>query len=180
MKIKMLHETDEINKLEIVDTSVTFNKIYQESYFPTKYDLELKQANVLIIPQAFRNYQRMVFPENTTSFLEYLRVKSNQSDIISNICIDDENYLELELHDNTINLPELLANWIVFPILTSIISSYLYDKIKERSSKKNVLKTTINITVESNGKSKRIHYEGNAENFDNAMKTVNKRLKDIL
>ena len=57
----MLHETDEINKLEIVDTLVTFNKIYQESYFPKKYELEIKQANVLIIPQSFRDYQRMVF-----------------------------------------------------------------------------------------------------------------------
>lgn len=171
---------DEKQILELTDTTLTFNEIYLKPYFPERYEEDIKRANVLLIPQYFRDYDHVVFPEQTSRFFEYIKEKSIGTGIIPEICISDEEYRELQLHDSTINLPELIAQLIFFPILTSIIAAYFYEKIKERGHKDEPLKATINITVESDGKSKRIHYEGNADKFDDVMKTVNKRLKKIL
>ncbi|MDU5082829.1 hypothetical protein [uncultured Tissierella sp.] len=169
----MLHESKENERIEVTEVGLSFEDVYKQDYFPKEYEEELKLANLLLIPRTFRDYEIPVFPEGTLEFFEYIKDRAINTDLIPDICVSDERYRELELHSDIINLPELIVNNFALPIITSIIASYFYDKIKER---KKDINATVNITVEKKGKSKKISYEGNIENFEKTMKIVSKNL----
>ena len=51
----MLHESDLEQKINVTDVDINFESIYEKDYIPQKYIEEIKQANVLIIPnEGFR------------------------------------------------------------------------------------------------------------------------------
>lgn len=70
----------------------------------------------------------------------------------------------------------LIVQYAILPIVTSMIASYLYDKVKSMNKGKSETNTNVHIIVEKNGKSKKIDYEGTIENFEDAMKTVEKTI----
>ncbi|EJL29090.1 hypothetical protein [Brevibacillus sp. BC25] len=170
----MIHESNEVKKIEINDVATTFSEIYNKPYFPKEYEEEIKKANVLLIPyEKFRVIEGPVFPEETRDFFEYLRENSVKFGVISDICISDEKFQALELHADVMNLPEMLVNLYVLPITINLVSSYLYEKMRTRKSD---LKIKVGIVVESNGSSKRISYEGDADKFKETIETVSKEL----
>jgi hypothetical protein len=56
------------------------------------------------------------------------------------------------------------------PIVTGLIANYLSEKMKSRRTG---LKVKVNLIVESNGKSKKVSYEGDADKFESAIKAIN-------
>ena len=46
----MLHESDLEQKINVTDADINFESIYEKDYIPQKYIEDIKQANVLIIP----------------------------------------------------------------------------------------------------------------------------------
>lgn len=166
----MLHESNVEKELKITDTDVNFEVIYDKEYIPQKYLDSIKNANVLLIPhEGFRDKKGYYFPECTSEFYEYLRGKE---EIETEICIDDDEFQKLELHADIIYVATLIIQYVVLPVVTSIISSYLCDKIKSMNKKKKDVNTSVHIIVEKKGRSKKIDYEGSVENFEEAMKTV--------
>ena len=68
--------THEINykKVQIIDSDLTFEKIYEKKYIPSKYLDEIKKANLLIVPnENFRKKGDVLFPETTREFFEYIQ-----------------------------------------------------------------------------------------------------------
>ena len=60
----MLHESDLEQKINVTDVDINFESIYEKDYIPQKYIEEIKQANVLIIPnEGFRDKKGLFFPE---------------------------------------------------------------------------------------------------------------------
>jgi hypothetical protein len=171
----MLHESSETNKLEIQDADTTFADIYTKPYFPKEYEDDVKKANVLLLPYpSFRDYNKPVFPEETQKFFGFLK-ESNEPDIITDICISDDDYLELELHDDLITLPILILDKAVLPVVTGLITSYLYEKKKARKTE---LKVKVTMTVVDGEKSKSISYEGDADKFESTLSTAKEKFFD--
>lgn len=82
----------------------------------------------------------------------------------------------MELHADIVYVATLVVQYTVLPIVTSMIASYLYDKVKSMNKEKDETNTNVHIIVEKNGKSKKVDYEGSIDNFEKAMKTVEKTI----
>jgi hypothetical protein len=167
----MLHESHEKNKLIIKDTDLNFESVYSKPYFPKEHEEEIKKANLLLIPiESFRNFNKPVFPEETNKFYDYLR-EHNKDGLNTEIVIADEDYLELELHSELINLPYLILDKALLPIVIGLITNYIYEK-KFTLGRKPKMKVTMSV-VEGK-KSKSISYEGDPENFERTISAANK------
>lgn len=172
----MEHESDKIKEVNVSDTSLGFEEIYLKPYTPQEHINEIKRANVLLIPnEGFREKDGYFFPECTDEFLQYLKDKSE--DLIVDICISNDDYQKIELHSDVVNVAMLIVQWAVFPILTSMIGSYLYDKAKKANKSPEDINAAVNIIVEKTGKATKITYNGSIENFESAMHSIKKNLK---
>lgn len=165
----MIHESNKVNSLVITESDLTFKNVYLKPYFPKDLQEDLKKANLLLLPyEGFKNSKDPVFPEQTMEFYKF--IKNYQSDELKgDICISDEDYAELELHADFINLANMIVTIGIFPIATGLIANYLYQKIQERNRKTD-LKVKVNITIVDGDRSKSISYEGDAEKFEETIK----------
>ena len=60
--------------LNVSDTDVTFEGIYQKPYVPAEYIDDIKKANLLIIPnEGFRDESDVLFPETTREFFDFIK-----------------------------------------------------------------------------------------------------------
>lgn len=163
----MIHESDKVSDLVIVESDLNFEVIYSKSYFPKEYKDELKKANLLLIPyEKFKTFESPVFPEETMEFYKFIKNYDNNK-LIGDICISDENYIELELHADLLNIANMIVESVALPVTLGLITNYLDRKIQER---KTDFKVKVNITVVDGDKSKSISYEGDAEKFEKTMK----------
>lgn len=168
----MQHFSFKSKTVNVQECDITFDDIYMKEYAPHE-DLEyLKKANVLMLPdEEFRGHKGCFFPEVAEEFLNYLRDHS-EPPVIVDICVKDESFNRVELHSELINLGQMIVQYAVLPIITSIIATYLYEKINKMHRKADEVDTKIEIIVEQDKKSKRITYSGSIENFERAMDTV--------
>lgn len=135
----------------------------------------IKSSDILLMPyKDFREGYVALFPEETMKFFEYVKEECENKNLNADICISDEDYKEIELHSEVINISGILVQSWALPIITGIISSYLFKKL-EQFNRKGV-STNVNITIEKNGESKTVHYEGSIENFEDAMKSINENI----
>ena len=155
----MKHEIEEI-ELSISDSNIKFEDIYEKNYIPQEYISDIKNANLLLIPEEDHNrYNQPVFPELTSEFWDYLKNNAPE-EIISDIAISDEDFNKLELHSATIIVATFIVTSIVLPLTINLVSSYLYDKAKQMHRKEDELSAEINIIVQNGSESKQISYKG--------------------
>ena len=148
--------------LNVADSNVTFEKIYKKDYIPTEYLDDIKKANLLIIPnENFRDEGDVLFPETTREFFDFIREFPND-EIIADIAISDENFKRIELHSALIEVAPIIVQWVVFPIATSMIASFLYELVKKYRRKPEDTSAKVQIITEETAtkKSKKITYEG--------------------
>ncbi|OOR21735.1 hypothetical protein [Bacillus cereus] len=166
----MIHESNKVNDLVITEGKLNFEDIYSKSYFPKEYEEDLKKANLLLIPyEGFKTIEDPVFPEETMKFYEFIKDYSDER-LIGDICISDDNYVELELHADLISLANMVIDTAVLPITLGLITNYISQKLQER---KGDLKIKVNMTVVDGEKSTTISYEGDADKFEETIKAVN-------
>lgn len=68
--------------MNVSDTDVTFEEIYKKPYVPVEYMEDIKNANLLIIPnEGFRDEGDVLFPETTREFLEFLKDNANDVEL---------------------------------------------------------------------------------------------------
>ena len=169
------HEFKE-NKFEIVDCETTIESLKLESYFPTEFSDEILSSNVILLP--VENYNKVdypVFPEKTSAFYDYLKENETEG-IKTSICIADDRYAELELHNDEITLATIIIFYIALPMTVNLISNYLFDIMKKRRTKLNV---KIDIIVTKNKKSKKIKYQGAVEEFEKTLKSLPDNFLDL-
>ncbi len=170
----MQHEV--VNKIvKIIDCEETFETIYKKEYFPQKLMDEIKEANVLLIPDYVKrgNEEGYMFPEYSQEFLEYL--KDNVSDNLRpDIAIDDEDFVQLELHSAIITVGTFIVSKVAFPIMIGLVTNFLYDQAKKMHREKKDVSAKVNIiaTEETGKKSKMISYEGPVSGIEEALKAA--------
>lgn len=164
--------------LNVTDSDVTFEKIYKKEYIPTEYLDDIKKANLLIIPnENFRDEGDVLFPETTREFLDFIREFPND-EIISDIAISDEDFKRIELHSAVIEVAPVIVQWVVLPIATSMIASFLYDLVKKYRRKPEDTSAKVKIITEETEtkKSKMITYEGPVSGVKDALDQAAKDL----
>ena len=157
--------------LEIVDTDISFDIIYSKKYIPKGYIEDIKKANFLIIPEEnFRGEELLLFPETTREFYEYVQ-DSHTDDIISDIAISDEDFQKIEMHSATITVATIIVEFVVLPIATGLVASFLYDLIKKYHRKDDETTAEVNMIVEDKKakKSKKITYKGPVSGVKDAL-----------
>lgn len=164
--------------LNVTDSDVTFEKIYKKEYIPTEYLDDIKKANLLIIPnENFRDEGDVLFPETTREFLDFIREFPND-EIISDIAISDEDFKRIELHSAVIEVAPVIVQWVVLPIATSMIASFLYDLVKKYRRKPEDTSAKVKIITEETEtkRSKMITYEGPVSGVKDALDQAAKDL----
>ena len=93
----MEHESNE-NRLTITDSPITFETALKKTYVPADVLDELKNANLLIIPNENSGRTKdPVFPETTLDFYEYLKDHA-PDEVKPDVLASDGDFKILELH----------------------------------------------------------------------------------
>ena len=164
--------------LNVSDTDITFEEIYKKPYVPEAYLNDIKQADLLIIPnEGFRNEDDVLFPETTRDFFEYLK-ENEHVGIVADIAISDENFQRIELHSAVIEVAKIIVQWGVLPIATNMISTFLYNLVCRYHRKPEDTSAKVQIIVEETEtkKSKKITYEGPVSGVKDALDRASKDL----
>lgn len=164
-------------KISVLDSDITFDKVYEKDYIPQEYIDEIKNANFLLIPDDDRCEDRCLFPETTRDFFDFVREQKNE-EIIADIAISDECFQYIELHSAVIEVAKIIIQWGVLPIVTSMIASFLYDLVKKhhRNPKETSAKVQIIIEETKTKKSKQIIYEGPVSSIKDSLDQITKEL----
>lgn len=172
--------THEINykKVQIIDSDLTFEKIYEKKYIPSEYLDEIKKANLLIVPnENFRKKGDVLFPETTREFFEYIQDHPND-EIVADIAISDDNFQRIELHSAVIEAATIIVNVVVLPVAINMISNYLYDLIKKYHRKPEDTSARLKIISEETKtkKTKIISYEGPVSEVKETLEIATKEI----
>ena len=153
--------------IKILDTDITFERVYEKDYIPAEYIDDIKMANFLIIPnEEFRDKGDVLFPETTREFFDYIKEASDDQ-IIADIAISDEDFQCIELHSAAIEVATII-----------VIASFLYDLVKKYRRKPEDTSAKVQIITEETAmkKSKIITYEGPVSGVKDALDQAAKDL----
>lgn len=165
-------------KINVSDSEITFDKIYEKDYVPKEYIDEIKGANLLIIPnEHFCENGNILFPETTREFYDFIK-EQTQNGIVADIAISDEDFQRIELHSAVIEVATIIVQWGVLPIATSIIATFLYNLVKKYRRSPNETSAKVKIITEETAtkKSKQITYEGPVSGVKDALEQASKDL----
>lgn len=165
-------------KIEIEETDITFDSIYDKSFIPQDYIEDIKKADILIIPEEnFREEGDVLFPETTREFLEYLQEQIHK-DMSVDIAISDEDFRKIELHSDLVNVATIIVSSTAFSIACSMVASFLYDMAKKLLKRPQDLNAKVKIISEETKtkKTKSITYEGPVSGIKEALEQASKDL----
>lgn len=153
----MRHESVEKEKLEVKE--IKFNMdIYLQNYIRDKnLKAAVKNADIILLPyNNFREVQGPIFAEENIRFYDYLFANAKNKKV--EICVEEDDYKEIALHDELINLGIIFLNGLLLPIISGLILDYIKNK---RGNRKSKVKVTL---IEKQGNSyQEFKYEGNPE-----------------
>lgn len=172
------------------ETSENFETWINKEFISEETRRTLVHTNILFVPTiGYKDEGGPIFPTLTEDIVNYFREHSEE-DINLGLCVDIDKYRELALHGDYKRLGNFVVKEIILPVFIGILSSYLYDKFIHKDEQKpqiiivkevdnSVHKThiegshkkyhsptrvTFSITiVSSDGKSKKVTYEGPAK-----------------
>ncbi len=164
--------------LNVSDTDITFDGIYEKPYIPIEYMADIKKANLLIIPnEGFRDEGDVLFPETTREFFDFIKETAGD-DVIVDIAVSDEDFQCIELHSAAIEVATIIVESALFSIAINLVSSFLYDLIKKYHRKAEDTSTKVKIITEETDKkkTKMITYEGPVSGVKDTLDQVAKDL----
>ena len=172
----MNEESQTETKLTVEDSTENFSTWINRPYIPDELKQPLSSANVLIVPrEGFREHPEPIFPVGTEELLNHFR-DNKEKGIVPDICIADQDYKELALHDATIILGTIVVADIIADIVADLISEYIKKRWK---SKEDDAKIKIQLTVvEPDGKASKLLYEGSVKDFNSTIKPTLKSLSE--
>jgi len=122
----------------------------------------IKEKSLIILPSHGTVDE---FYAGSLDTLDYL----NDNDVDAEIYSTDEDYKELSLHGADIWLGTFFVSSIILPILTNLISSYIYDKLK--AQKEDGISLKLIIERES-GSTVSISFDGKVEKLDKVFTAI--------
>ena len=160
-----------LDNIKISDTAISFEQIYNKEYIPKEYIEDIKKANLLIIPnENFRDEGDILFPETTRDFYDYIRDNANDG-IVADIAISDDDFKRIELHSAVFEVATIIVQYVILPVATSIVGSFLYELAKKHHRKPEDTTAKVKIITEEtkSKKCKIITYEGPVSGIKEAL-----------
>lgn len=152
-------------------------------YVPENLRDSISRAQLLLVPQeGFGDYAGPVFPVQTEELFQFLGEHAPPNTLVD-ICISDDDYRELALHDATVIVATILVTSFIAPIAVNLISEYLKRNILAKS-KKDTAEVRVRLLVDESDRGKHrtteISYEGPVSAFEKTMRDqVQKLLPDL-
>lgn len=168
--------------ITIKDVTITRKEWIERMQLSEDVAASAIDADVLVVPSNYVD-RPLAFPVLTSDIFTVLR---NQLEGCVEICVNDEDFEEIELNSHTFRLPTIKVNAAVITIVLNLVSNYIYDKLDKVSEPDVNTKTEVTVpeyqkptdmdfTIEvedSTGKSKAFHYKGSAADFKDASKEI--------
>lgn len=165
----MIHETDKRNFLTVDEVNFNLENYISDFIKDKELENSVREANVLLLPyQRFKEVQGPLFPEAYSQFYDYLL--ENLKDSKVELCVEEDDYTEIALHDETINLGLILVTGIILPVISNLISAYI---VSLRDNKKVNVKVSL---IEKEGdKYRQFDYEGDSKYLTDTIETYLKK-----
>lgn len=148
------------DKFSIEDSVLTFEALIRNA--SPEISLILKEKSVIILPS---HGHEDVYYAGTLDTLDYL----NENDINADVYATDNEYKELGLHAADIWLGTFIIKNFIIPIFCSVVSAYVYDKIK---AKKNDKISLTFIVEKKDGNTISVEYNGGVEKLNQVLDTI--------
>lgn len=142
------------------------------------------KAEVLVVPSNYVDRPR-AFPVSTMDF--YTLIKNQLGDRVE-ICVNDEDYEEIELNSHTLRLPTLKIKEYILPFVIGYMVNFVYDRTAAPPQPDVNVDVNVEVTVpeyqkptemdftieveDSEGNSKAFHYRGSAAEFKDASEEI--------
>lgn len=127
----------------------------------------LSEVRVLVVPmEGYAKHEGIAFPETTTDVYGVLKGHLEANGSVA-LCAPDAELHQLELHDDHVRLPTLLVQWVMLPVVTSVIGNFITSLLKKKRSPEKV-KVESKIIVDTGGGAKtcEISYSGPADQYE--------------
>lgn len=154
---------------EIEKTSFNRKELLKEKFYPKDIKKEINEIDILIIPyKKFRDRDVYYFSEETLEFFYFLK----QTNLVTEICIDDENLHILQLHSDEFRFSHMLLTEVLLPVFSSLITEFISTKIKN-SQKNDPQKISVELTIEKQDKNINLKYAGPVDGLTKILKEIN-------
>lgn len=165
----MIHETDKRNNLTVEEVNFKLENYISDFIRDKELENSIREANVLLLPyHGFKEVKGPLFPEAYSQFYDYLL--ENLKDSKVELCVEEDDYTEIALHDATINLGLIFLTGIVLPVISDLISAYI---VSLRDNKKVNVKVSF---IEKEGdKYRQFDYEGDSKYLTDTIETYLKK-----
>lgn len=154
------------------DSKDEFSNWLSKDFVTNELGTALNKCQILIIPElGFRDYDKPLFPQGTADLLTYLR-NHLPEDVVVDVCIGDNDFSELLLHDKFHRIGKFVIKSIVLSLFLTILGAYIYDQISKNDEDSSI---SFTLTIEQeDGTGKRFSFEGEAREFKRIAEEIQK------
>lgn len=160
-----------MNSIIVTDSSRSREDWIQLVNLPKELWERVLATDILIVPSMMFDKPE-AFVSGTMELFAYLQ--SRVGDRVE-ICIADEDYLEIELNARKLRLGKFLIKEIALPVFVGVLGAYIYDNLKVSNNVNPPVEiqeyqkpTEIDFTIiieDSTGRRKEFSYDGPAEDY---------------
>ena len=160
-----------MENLKIVNESRSREEWIQMAELPESIKSGVLSADILIVP-SMMSKQPVAFMSGTMDLFAYLQAEVGDR---VEICIREDDYVEIELNSRKIRLGKFMLKDIALPLFLSILGGYIANQCNRPAVPETVIEVQeyqkpvevkFSITVEdSTGRRKEFQYEGPATDF---------------
>jgi hypothetical protein len=145
-------------------TDLTRAQLVEQAAGDDAFKRTLADTPVLFVPFAGHvDYEGPVFPQGTLEVLQHFR-EALPAGVAVDITVDDDRYRELTLHAAEIILPTLFVSALLGPVAINLLSSYLYDVLKDARAR-HATRVRAKMFVETEERTVQIEYDGPVDQF---------------
>jgi len=155
--------------LEIEDVEIDYNEYFNIENVSNSTREKLERIDIMAVPIKYKENE-YYFAQETIDFIKYCR-QSDQNHTYD--VLADGDIKVRSLHSFDLWLPVIfIASEVLFPIAINIVSNYIWDKSKGREKEDKKVDITFIIKDKKNKKKKKIHYNGNADDFKKVFEKI--------
>lgn len=155
--------------LEYGETITNIDEYIDVKKLPQNTKDKVDVSEILVLPRKYSD-EEYYYAQETIDFVKFCREHDDKHSID---ILDNEDVMVRSLHSADIWLPVIwISKNILLPLVTGLISSYIYDKIKGRGKEPTTVDVTIQINDKKKGINKSIHYNGDAKTFKDAFDKI--------
>ena len=157
--------------LEVEETEHGLGYWRERAYLSAETRERLDGANVILVPrEEFRGESIRAFPQGTEAFFDHLTDAAATDGISVDLAIDDDEYVELALHSDTLRLATIVVSSTVLPVALGVVANFVTDWLRKKLRPEDCrIETEIVVTRGDELKAVRFRYAGPA---DEGLKSV--------